>query len=63
MDTALVALSLTAALAICLPAIADPEGCRSAVDQFKSAQSDVSGDLSAYASCVSGSDGHDDCSG
>jgi hypothetical protein len=41
---------------------ADPEACRDALDQFKSARSDVSDSLRSYASCVSSSDGHDDCS-
>jgi hypothetical protein len=62
MRTGFVALSLTAALTICFSATADPEGCRAAIDQFKSARSDVSTDLRTYASCVSGSNGHDDCS-
>ncbi len=43
-------------------ATADPDGCRSAVDQFKSARSDVADGIRSYASCVSSSDGHDDCS-
>src|SRR5665213_608059 len=41
---------------------ADPEECRNAVDQYNSARSDVSDALRIYASCISGSDGHDDCS-
>jgi hypothetical protein len=41
---------------------ADPEGCRDAVDQYRSAKSDVSDALRGYATCISGSDGHDDCS-
>ena len=41
---------------------ADPEGCRNAVDQYKSAKSDVSDALRSYANCIAGSDGHDDCS-
>jgi hypothetical protein len=43
-------------------AVADPEACQDAIDQFKSARSDVGSDLTNYASCMSGSDGHDDCS-
>jgi len=43
-------------------AIADTEACQEAIDQFKSARSDVDSDLTSYASCVSDSDGHDDCS-
>ena len=41
---------------------ADPEACRDALDQFNSARNDVSDALRSYASCVSSSDGHDDCS-
>jgi len=43
-------------------ATADLDSCRDAADQYSSAKSDVSGDISSYASCVSSSDGHDDCS-
>ena len=43
-------------------AIADPEACQEAITQFKAARSDIDSDLTSYASCVSGSDGHDDCS-
>src|SRR5260370_36083298 len=42
--------------------IAGPAECRDAVDQYTSAKSDVTAALRIYASCVSGSDGHDDCS-
>ena len=41
---------------------ADPDSCRDAIDQYKSAKSDVADALRSYASCLSGSDGHDDCS-
>jgi hypothetical protein len=41
---------------------ADPESCREAIDAYKSARSDVSDAIRAYASCVSNSDGRDDCS-
>jgi hypothetical protein len=41
---------------------ADPEEYRNAVDQYNSARSDGSDALRIYASCISGSDGHDDCS-
>lgn len=55
------------AFALCLglvrSASADTESCRNAIDQFNSARSDISCALRTYASCVSGSDGHDDCSG
>ena len=43
-------------------AIADPEECREAIDRYNSAISDVSAALRRYASCVSDSRGHDDCS-
>jgi hypothetical protein len=43
-------------------ASAGPDGCRDAVDKFKSARGDVADALRSYASCVSGSDGHEDCS-
>jgi hypothetical protein len=45
-----------------LSAIADPDSCREAVDQYKTAKSDVSDAIRRYASCISSSDGHDDCS-
>ena len=41
---------------------ADPESCRDATDQYSSARSDVASAISAYANCIKGSDGHDDCS-
>jgi hypothetical protein len=41
---------------------ADRNSCRNAARQFKSARVDLSSAISSYASCVSGSDGHDDCS-
>ena len=45
-----------------LSAVADPESCRDALDQYKAAKSELSGAIRTYASCVSGNDGHDDCS-
>lgn len=41
---------------------ADPDSCRDAVDQYKSAKSDVESALREYNSCIDGTDGHDDCS-
>jgi hypothetical protein len=41
---------------------ADPESCREAVDGYNYARRDVSDALRSYASCVSGSQGRDDCS-
>ena len=41
---------------------ASPEDCRMAIDRYNSAISDVSDALRSYASCVSNSSGHDDCS-
>ena len=43
-------------------AISGPAECRDAADQYKSAKSDALDALRAYARCVSGNDGHDDCS-
>ena len=36
--------------------------CQEAIQQFNSAKSDVAEALRSYAQCLSGSDGHDDCS-
>jgi hypothetical protein len=44
------------------PTVANPQACRDAIDSYKSAISDVSTALRTYASCVSDSQGHDDCS-
>jgi hypothetical protein len=60
-------IGVTAFTAILLVGIshhvnADPEDCRNAVDEYNSAASDIDDALRAYAQCVSGSDGHDDCS-
>jgi len=41
---------------------AGPDECREAVDQLKSARSDISHAVRVYAICTSSSDGHDDCS-
>jgi hypothetical protein len=41
---------------------ADPEQCRSAIDQYNSAKRDVADELRRYANCIRDSDGHDDCS-
>jgi len=43
-------------------ATADPDSCRDAIDQLKSAKSDVMDRIRSFASCVSSSDGRDDCS-
>jgi hypothetical protein len=43
-------------------AIADPEQCRLAVDQYNLAVEDLSSRLRSYANCLSGSQGKDDCS-
>jgi hypothetical protein len=40
---------------------AGTEECQDAIDSYNSARSDVFDALKAYASCVSGSDGQDDC--
>jgi hypothetical protein len=41
---------------------ADSESCRTALDQYRSAKSDVFDAIKTYASCVRDRDGHDDCS-
>jgi hypothetical protein len=54
-----------AALAITLittvPATADSEACRGAAYMFKSARESVGDYIRRYASCVSRSNGHNDC--
>ena len=53
---------LASALVLAASATADPEACRDAIDQFKSARSDVGDGIRSFAACISSSDGHDDCS-
>jgi hypothetical protein len=55
-------VALTLAPSSIRVALADPEECRDAVDRYNSALDDVSSTLRRYASCVSSSRGHDDCS-
>ena len=43
-------------------ASAGPEECREAAEHYKSAVSEVASALSQYATCVTSSDGTDDCS-
>ncbi len=43
-------------------ALADTGECQDALDQYKTAASDVSDHLRTYANCISDSRGHDDCS-
>lgn len=45
-----------------VPAKAGVDECREAISTFRSARSEVADALRAYASCISNSDGHDDCS-
>jgi hypothetical protein len=42
--------------------VASPSACQDAVAQYNSAISDISSALRRYMSCVSSSNGHDDCS-
>jgi hypothetical protein len=56
------AVALTIVLLTGVTATADPEACRGAIRTFKSARSSVGDYLRRYASCVSRSDGHDNCS-
>jgi hypothetical protein len=41
---------------------ADPEECQDALNQYRSAKSDVFDAMKAYGACVRDSNGHDDCS-
>ncbi|HEX9463333.1 MAG TPA: hypothetical protein VGB82_12110 [Alphaproteobacteria bacterium] len=59
----LIAIALLTVLVASPVAMADPEDCRVAIDQYNSARTDVFYALKGYSQCVSGSDGHDDCSG
>jgi hypothetical protein len=42
--------------------LASPSECQEAISQFNSALDDISSTLKRYATCVSNSQGHDDCS-
>jgi hypothetical protein len=53
--------ALIIALLACVSATADNEACRGATYVFKSARANVGDYLRRYASCVSRSDGHNDC--
>ena len=56
--------ALSVALALCFTtrSRADPTECQEAVSEYKSAREDIATALQAYANCLSGNDGHDDCS-
>ena len=41
---------------------ADVDDCREAIRAFKSARAEIASNVQAYVDCVSGSDGHDNCS-
>jgi hypothetical protein len=41
--------------------VASPSGCQEAISAYNAAISDISSALGLYTSCVSSSDGHDDC--
>jgi hypothetical protein len=55
---------MCAIVSVCLPrtSLAGPTECQEAIDEYKSATSDISTALHAYADCVSNSGGHADCS-
>ena len=61
MIKALGAVALTIVLLAGVSATADPEACRGALRILKSARGGVGDYLRRYASCVSQSNGHDDC--
>jgi hypothetical protein len=62
MIKALGAVALTIVLLAGVSATADPEACRGALRILKSARGGVGDYLRRYASCVSRSNGRDDCS-
>jgi hypothetical protein len=62
MIKALGAVALTIVLLAGVSATADPEACRGALRILKSARGGVGDYLRRYASCVSQSNGRDDCS-
>lgn len=62
MRTGLALLISTLGLLQVSVALADTEECQDALDQYKTAASDVSDQLRRYGSCISDSRGHDDCS-
>jgi hypothetical protein len=41
---------------------ANPEECQEAVSEYKATKEDVGNALATYTGCLSGNDGHDDCS-
>jgi hypothetical protein len=53
---------LAVALIFGISATADPEACQGATIAFKSVRNSVGDYLRRYASCVSRSNGHNDCS-
>jgi hypothetical protein len=55
------AVALGVALLSGISATADPEACQGAMLVFKSARGSVGDYLRRYASCVSRSNGHDNC--
>jgi hypothetical protein len=57
-------INIGAALIFCVSSasLAGPSECQEVISEFKSARSNISTALQTYTSCVSGSDGHDDCS-
>jgi len=56
------AMVIVVALTASIPATADQEACRGAVFALKSAKNTAGDYLRRYASCLSRSDGRNDCS-
>jgi hypothetical protein len=54
-------LVLASTLFSALPSFADLAECQGAISEYKSARSDISTALQAYADCVANNDAHDDC--
>ena len=55
-------LASLAIVMACERTTADTESCRSAIEEFDNAGSSIVASFRSYGSCISSSDGHDDCS-
>ncbi len=59
----MIALGLAVTVCCVRNSRADPEECQDAISEYNSAVSDITTALRRYASCISGSQGREDCSG
>ena len=55
-------LASLAIVMACERTTADTESCRNAIEEFDNARSGIVASFRSYGSCISSSDGHDDCS-